>query len=249
MIYAWVRKTVKWRDEEAFRAQLEPRFAQRVELWDRSFEIPYHLFRHRVREIARESLARAEGVTVVEWDQIPDGALVVPIDDDDWLAPGIGPALEAEHLDGTLGWRWRASSIESPTFLGHRLYLWRRRVLPWLPEKWYCSSNNYALRKGPGAQDLLKNHMLASHRFKSWRREGAVRVIDCALSAINRNLASQTTLRFAQQRLGRAELLRKYRRYRRLYRQPLHEELRWCQPYVARMAELMDDLRLRDSAR
>jgi hypothetical protein len=42
--------------------------------------------------------------------------------------------------------------------------------------------------------------------------------------------------------IGRSELLRKYRRYKKLYEHPLPHDLAWARPYVAKMSELMDEL-------
>ena len=52
MFYIWVRATVDWEDEEAFLAQVRPEFDGKLVLWNATFTIPYHLFRHRVRRIA-----------------------------------------------------------------------------------------------------------------------------------------------------------------------------------------------------
>lgn len=66
-----------------------------------------------------------------------------------------------------------------------------------------------------------------------------MRRIDARLSLMNRTLASQTSLAFLRPNLRRSELLRKYRRYRRLYERPLPAELAWARPYVHDMDELM----------
>ena len=242
MIYVWVRRTLDWRDEEAFRAQLEPKFAPRVDLWNRTLDPPFHLFRHRVREIARASLAACEGVAVVCWDQIPEGEVVVPVDDDDWLAPSIGHELgrDAAANPEAPGWRWPGTWLEVPTNAGHRLYLARRRLLPFLPERWYCSTNNYALRKGPESLGPATSHMQATNLFMPLRRAGELRVLDRPLSAVNRTLASQTSLRPLADEMTRGQLLRRLRAYRRLYARPVPERIRWAEQYVEAMATLMD---------
>ena len=55
MIYLCIRQTTDWADEAAFRAQLPPLYAPTVQLWNDTFNIPYHLFRHRVRQIAADT--------------------------------------------------------------------------------------------------------------------------------------------------------------------------------------------------
>lgn len=56
-VYIWVRATLDWEGEEAVRTEFRPR----VDPWNATFNIPFHVFRHRVREIARLSHSRVEG--------------------------------------------------------------------------------------------------------------------------------------------------------------------------------------------
>lgn len=126
------------------------------------------------------------------WEEIPDGALVLPIDDDDWFSPQAGQALRSEFDPCVAGYYWTSSWIEVPTGLGHLLYLIQRRLLPWTPPKWTCTTNNYAIVKGEGAQALLSSHVKASHWFDSRiesSAEGAVKRIDRRVSVANRTLA------------------------------------------------------------
>ena len=61
----------------------------------------------------------------------------------------------------------------------------------------------------------------------------------------NRNLGSQTSLRPTKLHgeIDRARLLRRLGKYKRLYRRPpWGRGLDWCRPYMAMMAELMDEL-------
>jgi hypothetical protein len=246
VIYIWVRETVDWANEQAFRAQLDPAFAPRVDLWNATFDIPFHRFRHRVSEITQLNLSQVRGASRARWETIPDGELVVPIDDDDWLAPDLGQVLEREQDRGFDGYRWTASWIESPIGPGHRFYLLRRRALPWTPEKWICSSNNYAIVKSETTKQLLASHVRASE-WVGRAPPGTVRTIDRRLSLINRSLASKTSLRWDRPDFTRSQLLRKFRRYRTLY-EPPPDDLAWARPYVELMGELMGRLRVRGSA-
>jgi hypothetical protein len=248
-----VRMTGDWEDEQAFLAQVPANLRPKVELWDATFNIPYRVFRHRVRKIAQLNLSRVENALRAGWDEIPDGALVLPVDDDDWVSPDAGRVLDKELEAGTLGYYWMRSWVEVPINLGHRIQLMRRRVLPWTPPKWICATNSYAMVKSADAKDLLASHVQASRWFeREVEREdaGSAKWINMRLSAANRNLASRSSLRSPRGgdmgSVSRSRLLRKFRRYRKLYRRPLRPDLDWCRPYVAMMGELMEELEPRD---
>lgn len=241
MIYLWVRRTTDWDDEALFRRQLAPAFAPRVALWDATFTIPYREFRSELKRIAAANLSRVRDAVVAAWDEIPEGAWVVPVDDDDWFAPDL-----ARHLGpvaGGEGCRWSASFLEVPIDWGHRLALWRRRLFPGARLKWTCATNNYALPKTAANEPLLTSHVAASRWCDA--QAGGMAVLPQRLSLMNRSLASQTTLHFRRPRLSRATLLARWQAYRTLYAPPREPELAWSAPEVARMAALMASLGLR----
>ena len=232
-----------WRDEAAFRAQLDPAFAPKVDLWDRTFTTPFHVFRQRVKEIAQVSLSRVRGAACAPWDEIPDGALVIPIDDDDWLAPDAAEAVGAELRNGAMGYHWISSHVQVPLSLRHRLALFKRWLFPWTPPFWTCSSNNYAFVKRADMGTQLLKHS-ASNRWFEQAPAGAVHRIERRLSVQNRTLASQTSLAWRRPSMTRGELVRKFREYRNLYSRPVAADLAWCRPYLVMMADLMSRLRL-----
>jgi len=122
----------------------------------------------------------------------------------------------------------------------------RRRLFPGTPPKFTLTTNNYALLKGPETKPLLSSHVGASEWLKSQKPGGVVK-IERRLSVMNRTLASQTSLAIGKPSITRSQLIRKYHRYKRLYRKVEVSELAWCRPYVGMMAELMDQLEIRDS--
>jgi hypothetical protein len=150
--------------------------------------------------------------------------------------------LEAGLDPGATGYVWDSHWIEVPINLGHRIQLLRRRLMPSTPPRWLCGTNNYAIVKDPEAKRLLANHVEASRWFE--HRPGSIRRIDAPLSVANRTLASQTSLGGRRHRISRSELLRRYRRYRKLYGRPVPDEVAWCRPYAAMMAELMGELEI-----
>jgi hypothetical protein len=241
---------VDWQDEAAALDQLsDPWLIPKIPLWNSTFNITYQRFRRRVAEIAELNHSGVVGARRGEWDEIPDGALVLPVDDDDWFAPGAADLLRAEADPAATGYLWPSRWLEIPIDIRHRLYLLRRRLFPSTAPKWICATNNYAVVKGPGARPLLASHLAASRWFERQLESGsgAVKRIDAELSVANRTLASQTTLSQRRLRIRRSELIRKFRRYGRLYDRPL-AELDWCRPYLKLMSELMAELAVADRA-
>lgn len=246
MVYIWIRSTGNWHDEEAFFAQVQARFRFTLAVWHETFQMPYHRFRGRVSEIARASLAGVRGARVAEWEEIPDGALVLPVDDDDWFAPRAAEVLARERRPDAAAYVWPAEFVETPMPLGHRIYLARRRLLPATPPRWSCSTNSYAMEKCEGSRRLLLRHVQAS-AWVDQAPDGVVRHLEDRLSVTNRTLASQTQLRAGDRHTtpSRSELERKYRHYRRLYGRLDTSRTPWAQPYVDMMGELMEELTLR----
>lgn len=243
MVYLWVRSGLDWEDESAFLAQVTSEFEPSLAVWSATFEMPYHVFRHRVRQIARANLTQVRGATHAEWDAIPEGGLVMPTDDDDWFAPHAVEALERERRPESDTYVWRASFVQSPTGFRHRLYLTRRRVLPFTRPRSTCSTNNYSMLKRADNRLLFQDHMEAT-RWVDAREGASTSMLGERLSVVNRTVASQTQLRSPRRVVSRSELRRKYRRYCRLYEGLRTPHTPWAEPYVAMMGELMEELRL-----
>ena len=232
-----------WEDEEAFWAQVPRNFKPRAELWNATINMPYHLFRHRVKRIGELNRSRVDSAVQAGWDEIPDGARVVPVDDDDWFAPNLADVLKREWVSER-GVSWTGSWIGVTSVLEHRLHLIRRALLPFTSSYLTCESNNYAVVKGPRSKPLLADHDVASAWFDGPGRD-RVKRIGRRLSVNNRTLGSQTSLRPTPRRgeLDRARLLRRLRKHKRLYhRRPWGLGLEWSRPYLAMMADLMDEL-------
>lgn len=241
-VHIWIRNTVDWNDEAAFRAQLPDDLRRQVDLWDHTFTMPYHCFRSRVRQIAAENHARVDGARVTRWEEIPDGELVMPVDDDDWFRPDAARIVSERATPDLAGLRWPTVHLQVPTDRRHRFYL-VRRALRLTPQRSVCATNAYAMRKLAEFRHLLDDHMRAGEWFAG---EGAARVtrIPERLNLVNRTLASQTQLLVDQRALSRRDLTIKYRRYRRLYHHAWKRR-GWARPYVEAMGRLMDELRLR----
>jgi hypothetical protein len=148
-------------DEEAFRAQLLPRLREPIALWDATFEMPWRVFRSRLRGIARGNLERIEGAQIATWDEIPEGALVLPCDDDDWFRPDVAAVVEEAMQPGMTGLRWRSSFLEVPRDFRHLLGTYRRQVKGYR-RQFLCTTNNHALFASEASKPLMIDHMQAS---------------------------------------------------------------------------------------
>jgi hypothetical protein len=240
VVHLWVRATLDYGDEAAVREHLHPFMRGKVALWDDTFPMPWHTYRLRVREIAERNLAAVAGAIRTPWEEIPEGALVLPVDDDDWFHPGIVAALERKLRPGALMYRWPVRFLEVWPDVPYALGVLRRQVMGPRPQ-FVCATNNYALVRRDDLRDLATHHMEASGFFNA-AAPGSVREIDEPLSVVNRTLASQTSLGMRIRDPGPRELRLKLRLYRRRYRRPLPAELAWARPYVEMMAALTDEL-------
>jgi hypothetical protein len=240
MIYIVVRRTTEWEHEPTFRAQIPAGFDASVDLWNATFTIPYHVFRHRLKAIAQLSWSRVSRAVRVARTEVPPGALAVPTDDDDWFAPHLADVL-ACAVDGRYaGYSWPSKFIEVPTTWRHEIGVLRRKLFPRTPLKMVCTTNNYAVVVRPETAPLLDNHLHATRWFID--HAAMVKRLEEPLSVMNRSLASRTSLWPTP---SRAALIRKYRRYRRLYQRRLAPELAWCHEYYEQLRDLMQQLQLR----
>jgi hypothetical protein len=238
MIYIHLRQTLDWRDEAAVHAGLIDKFRPKVETWNATFNIPYHQFRQRLKEIAQLNLSRVDNARFAKLEAVPPQAIVVPVDDDDWFSPDLAARLAEKNDPAIRGYHWVRHILEPER---HRRRF-RGLLKEALTRKVIFATNNYAIRNGPGVKALLLNHLNASYDFHA--RPAEFKYVPAALSIHNRSLASQTVLAYGRPALLRDELLESYERHRMLYaRTRLCRSLRWAAPYVALMAELMDDLK------
>ena len=243
IVYLFVRKTVDWQNEVAFYSQLSPAFAPKVDAWNRTFRMPYHLFRHAIRMVAIRNHESVSGLTQSSWEAIPAGAIVVPSDDDDWLAPDLSGWISRHIIDEDHGIYWTQSALEVPINAWHRARLYARGVFPWMRPKWLCATNNYGVRKTSDTTDAI-SHVKASRRFGAG--DFRVSFIPRRLSIHNRTLASITSMGFGRPTISATALRKKADEYRRLYDHPgLAKGLEWAKSEVTAMKDVMANLKLR----
>ncbi|MHC5212014.1 MAG: hypothetical protein ACYTG2_14950 [Planctomycetota bacterium] len=244
-VYLCVRKTLDWSDLDGLEERVLPHFRAKYDTWNATFAIPYGTFRQRLKEITLRNLSSAEGAVVTPFEEIPPGGLIIPVDDDDWLAPHLPDVIR--HVEGPdqVGYHWTRELL-TPSRRRNLRRRWRhvRRRLRGKRDGHFCATNNYAVLNTPETGSLALSHMAAT----AWFEEHPSRVTEIPkmLAIQNRNLASQTTLDADRPTISRDELVEKAETFRNLYREwRLGLRLRWAQPCMDAMAQLMDDLRLR----
>lgn len=243
-LYLVVRQTTDWTNEAIVRAQLPERFVPAFHLWNETFEMPYHHFRQRLKQIAAENHAQVEGALTARLEDVPEGALIAPVDDDDWFSPAMAKVIDDNRDEHCRGYRWPSRFLEVPPDLDQWLGVWRRRLIPSTPLTWVCTTNNYVIEKVPDVAPLVDSHIRATEWFVE--NEASVKVLGPPLSLHNRNIASQTALTFRSGRsMTRSKLLRRLRQYRALYEKGPRRLPPWTAPWITKMAELMADLRVR----
>lgn len=247
LLHICVRRTLAWHDEAAVAAGLAPVMRPRVELWNATFNLSYSAFRHRLNLIARENWSRIENARLTPLGEIPPGALVVPVDDDDWFSPELGRRLLAERKPSLHGYHWNRYILEIPR--RPRRWPWARPSRATDTSRYTCGSNNYAIVNLPELAVAIGSHTKASEIFDAGPR--FVKHVDASLSLQCRNLASRSALgagrRWAARgapSLSREALIERLQRQRALYdRLRLPREVAWAEPSALAMAGLLRELR------
>jgi hypothetical protein len=238
-VYICIRRTLDWHDETLVQANLRPSFRPKFEVWNATLDPPYHLFRVRLKQIAQANLAQVANALRAPLEEIPRGAVVIPVDDDDWLCPELADRLAARYDPRAAGYLWIRTVVEPPVPLRIRLWsrLRRRKAST-------CATNNYAISNRPELADLVYRHVMAGRYFDA--NGSRIKRVPGILSIQNRNVSSQTAMGWRRPSITRDELVRSVHRYRTFYASHvLPEELGWARPCMARMNELMEQIRVK----
>jgi hypothetical protein len=221
-----------------------------VALWNATFNVTYAAFRHRMTQIARANWRRIEHTRLTPLEQIPPGALVAPVDDDDWFSPEIGRRLLAERSASLHGYHWNRYLLEPPRRPRRWPFARPRRARD--TSAYTCSSNNYAVVNLPELKPAIDSHLKADEIFTAGL--GRVKHVDASLSLQCRNLASTSALSSRHlptpagvgPPLTRQGLIEKLQRQRAFYdRLRLPPEVAWAESSAAAVAELLREMRLK----
>lgn len=246
-IYIRLRETIDWSNESTVNAQLIPAFRPKLQAWNNTFNIPYHLFRTRLKQITLSNLSQINTAKLIDTDPPTSSATIIPIDDDDWLSPHIAQHLNQHHSPNAQGYYWTRYVLEARPQRNPLQWLLPNRNRPISQpqhDRWTCGTNNYAIHTTNNWLELFNHHRAASRYFDT--HPDNIQYIPQILSVQNRNLSSQTVLGHRGPMIGPIKLRRRYHRYKRLYNNLiLPPNLNWMQPCINQMAQLMNELKFR----
>ena len=246
MLYICIRKTTQWADEEIFLEQLQEKFKTSVEAWNQTFDMPYHLFRDKIKMIAQSNLAMVNDSVVTTFENVPDGGLILPIDDDDWLAPNLVSKIQTELEEGVTGYHWIHDRLSVP----RPRNTWSRfsrfvaeNILGKSSSRYIFQTNNYMFVKGRVPLGAVRFHTRANRYFlKNFDR---TKYIHNHLSVWNQTIASKISMGWPRRSISSEMLKKNYYLYKELYDTVELPNHPWSVPYVVRMRELMEELRIR----
>ena len=194
-----------------------------------------------MKRIALSSWTAVRNAVVAAPQDAPAGALVVPVDDDDWFAPQLADDLRSEFDARFSCYLWRHYTVELRRQIRERLRLaaWRLQGGRSLT----CSTNNYAVVKSPEGLPVDSGHGTASRYFDA--HPALVKRIQAHWNLQNRNLSSRSIDK-SKPEVTRSELALRLGRYQELYaRLRLPAGFGWAHPYLEQMAALTAELKLR----
>ncbi|TWT63174.1 sulfotransferase [Rubinisphaera italica] len=138
-----------------------PEIRQRIEeWWPKNFEMPFTEYRARLAQIARTNWSKCPGIDsqicIQSWEvERFANAIVIPIDDDDWLVPEIVSIVRQNLSESTHAVCWQVDRVAT---VGNGNYA------SWLNgERNRFATNGYAL--APRYRDLCqgREYRLAAH--------------------------------------------------------------------------------------
>jgi len=99
--------------ENQFKLHWIKDWPERMIWWSEVFSMPYNLYRNSLQQIARRNWSRIEGLDSIvclhSWPpEFFHDAIIIPIDDDDWLDPGICRFIRGEVDEQLASVSWRS---------------------------------------------------------------------------------------------------------------------------------------------
>jgi hypothetical protein len=156
-------------------------------LWDEIFNLGYFEFRARAKELAETTYQNVDVIkgrdALLKECKKPGNAYIVPIDDDDWIAPHLSQVLDSKKAP-LVHWTMR-ETVTSRNTSSFRL-----------PPHWFRSCSfavsKDLIRKHSRLTTLLSHHVSAGFYLK---RIKARAVVKQALTVANRTVASVGRMR------------------------------------------------------
>jgi len=136
------RTSVNWLSAERQLDGWSKDWPIRLGWWDEVFKMPFRIYRHELQMIAKKNWARIIGldsiVSLFKWKpELFHDAIIIPIDDDDWLDPKI-----CEVIRESLGWNQEITAVSWST---ERIECAERYAIRKCGQKDWYITNGYAL--------------------------------------------------------------------------------------------------------
>lgn len=171
-----------------------PDFEERVsKWWPQVFEMPYTEYRGRLTAIARANWSRLQGIDsqicARTWEiERFSNAIIIPIDDDDWLDPETVSIVRQNLDDSTHAVCWQVDRVETVGSGNYKSWLNGDRDR--------FATNGYAL--APIYRDLCQGRDYREavlFHIRAARKEATVSELDQVLGIAPRTFASVSFLR------------------------------------------------------
>lgn len=227
-----VRKTLPWhkiRDMDHFKSMCSfPQILPFVEEWNKVLNMPYWVFRSKVKEIANKSLRRTGIPVMTNLRRVGRkfNRIVIPIDDDDWLAPNIKDVLPNLFSDPKV----RGVCWDNAVFR----IIYKGVELGYYPVQSCTMSCCYAVRTS-----LPKRRWVRDMQFISYKKSHPKSVLNYNekfLSMYLRHIGAVGGLK----EFGRMKFPVKYK-----MPDVFDRRYAWSEPYVSEFVNLMNSLNLK----
>jgi hypothetical protein len=101
-----------------------------IDARDATFRTSYREFRAAISEITMSSLRAVRGAIIAPYDEIPEGAIMMPCYDDDWTAPHAAEVLVEFFAGAHDRAVWIQAVVQVPLDWMHALKIRAGKVWP-----------------------------------------------------------------------------------------------------------------------
>ena len=212
----FVRSNIDWLN---FDYKVKFGAERQVGFWNDVFKMPYHIFRHRLQQLAERNLNDLGLPVVKDIKQALTHTVVIPVDDDDWFSPDLNAVVRRE-FDLTmpvLTWKCHFLTEDGAS----------------IDNRFLCCTNSYAVNTKAGTPEVIP--CIYDHTFADKTFRPKYKCVDWKLGATNRTLASAVILRDIK---SADELVQRLAKYRQNTQLPGE----WFDGYLQEVINLYNEL-------